>query len=120
MGAIESCEDEVVEQLIELRNKAAEFLSRDGEIAAEELFFAEQNARLVKNAERYYRSMFRGRASSWNLRDQHMTGTIVSLLTHLDGGRTKLVVWAHNSHLGDARATELRERGEWNVGQLTR
>ena len=121
MGAIESCEDEVVEQLIELRNKAAEFLSRDGEIAAEELFFAEQNARLVKNAERYYRSMFRGRASSWNLRDQHMVETIEALVAHLDGSRQpKAVVWAHNSHLGDARATEMSQHGELNVGQLIR
>ena len=121
MGAIESCEDEVVEQLIELRNKAAEFLSRDGEIAAEELFFAEQNARLVKNAERYYRSMFRGRASSWNLRDQHMVETIEALVAHLDGSRQpKAVVWGHNSHLGDARATEMSQHGELNVGQLIR
>ena len=121
MGAIESCEDEVVEQLIELRNKAAEFLSRDGEIAAEELFFAEQNARLVKNAERYYRSMFRGRASSWNLRDQHMVETIEALVAHLDGSRQpKAIAWAHNSHLGDARATEMSQHGELNVGQLIR
>src|SRR5438477_2115524 len=121
MGAIESCEDEVVEQLIELRNKAAEFLSRDGEIAAEELFFEEQNARLVKNAERYYRSMFRGRASSWNLRDQHMVETIEALVAHLDGSRQpKAIAWAHNSHLGDARATEMSQHGELNVGQLIR
>jgi len=121
MGAIESCEDEVVEQLIELRNKAAEFLSRDGEIAAEELFFAEQNARLVKNAERYYRSMFRGRASSWKLRDQHMVETIEALVAHLDGSRQpKAIAWAHNSHLGDARATEMSQHGELNVGQLIR
>src|ERR1051326_1273981 len=64
--------------------------------------------------------MFKGRASSWNLRDQHMAGTIQSLLTHLDSGRTKILVWAHNSHLGDARATEMSERGELNVGQLVR
>src|SRR5438552_14302170 len=67
-GIIESCEDEVVDQLVEIQKKATEFLSRDGQRAADELFFAEQNARLVKNAEQYYRSMFRGRASSWNLR----------------------------------------------------
>src|SRR5207247_3017922 len=121
VGAIESCEDEVVEQLVELRNKAAEFLSRDGEVAADELFFAEQNARLVKNAEQYYRSMFRGRASSWNLRDRHMVETIEALVAHLNGSRhPKAIVWAHNSHLGDARATELTQRGELNVGQLMR
>src|SRR4051794_27001924 len=120
VGAIESCENAVVQQLAELQQRAAEFLSRDGEVAAEEFFFAEQNARLVKDAERYYRSMFKGRASSWNLRDQHMAGTIQSLLTHLDSGRSKMVVWAHNSHLGDARATEMSHRGELNVGQLIR
>jgi len=121
VGAIESCEDEVVEQLVELQRKGTEFLSRDGEVAAEELFFAEQNARLVKNAEKYYRSMFRGRASSWNLRDQHMVETIDALVAYFDGSRQpKTIVWAHNSHLGDARATEMSQHGELNVGQLVR
>ena len=107
--------------MIELRQKAGEFLRRDGEIAAEELFFAEQNARLVKNAEQYYRSMFRGRASSWNLRDRHMVETIEALVAHLNGSRQpRAIIWAHNSHLGDARATELSQRGELNVGQLVR
>jgi erythromycin esterase-like protein len=121
VGAMESCEDAVVEQLIELQQKAGEFLSRDGEVAAEELFFAEQNARLVKDAEQYYRAMFRGRASSWNLRDRHMMETVENLVTHLDGSRQpKAIVWAHNSHLGDARATEMSHYGELNVGQLIR
>src|SRR2546430_440044 len=121
VGAIESCEKAVVEQLTELQQKAAEFLSRDGEVAAEELFFAEQNARLVKDAEQYYRSMFRGRASSWNLRDRHMVNTIGKLVAHLNGSRQpKAIVWAHNSHLGDARATEMSHYGEVNVGQLIR
>src|SRR5213080_324995 len=109
------------ELLDELQRRAGEFLSRDGEMAAEELFFAEQNARLVKNAEQYYRSMFRGRASSWNLRDRHMVETIENLVAHLDGSRQpKAIVWAHNSHLGDARATEMSHYGEVNVGQLMR
>src|SRR5216110_1819724 len=121
VGAAEPCEEAVVEQLIELQSKAAEFLSRDGDVAAEELFFAEQNARLVKNAEQYYRSMFRGRASSWNLRDRHMVETIEALVRHLNGSRQpKAIVWAHNSHLGDARATEMGLHGELNVGQLIR
>ena len=120
-GIIESCEDEVVDQLVEIQRKATEFLSRDGQRATDELFFAEQNARLVKNAEQYYRSMFRGRASSWNLRDRHMVETIEALVAHLNGSRQpKAIVWAHNSHLGDARATEMSERGELNVGQLIR
>src|SRR2546421_6923902 len=121
VGAAESCENAVVEQLTEIQRKAAEFLSRDGAVAKEELFFAEQNARLVKNAEQYYRSMFRDRASSWNLRDRHMVETIEALVAHLNGSRQpKAIVWAHNSHLGDARATEMSQRGELNVGQLIR
>jgi erythromycin esterase-like protein len=121
VGAIESCENAVIEQLVELQQKANEFLSRDGELAAEELFFAEQNARLVKDAEQYYRSMFRGRASSWNLRDRHMMETLENLVAHLNGSRQpKAIVWAHNSHLGDARATEMSHYGEVNVGQLVR
>jgi erythromycin esterase-like protein len=120
-GLIESCENEVVAQLVDLQRHAAEFLSRDGQRGRDELFFAEQNARLVKNAEQYYRSMFRGRASSWNLRDLHMVETIEALVSHLNGSRQpKAIVWAHNSHLGDARATDMRARGELNVGQLIR
>src|SRR5437899_6695701 len=121
VGAIESCENAVVEQLVELQQKATELLSRDGEVAAEEFFFAEQNARLVKDAEQYYRAMFRGRASSWNLRDRHMMETVENLVVHLDGSRQpKAIIWAHNSHLGDARATEMTHYGEVNVGQLIR
>src|SRR6266513_5148548 len=121
VGAIESCENAVVEQLVELQQKATEFLSRDGDVAAEEFFFAEQNARLIKDAEQYYRAMFRGRASSWNLRDRHMAETVENLVAHLDGSRQpKAIIWAHNSHLGDARATEMSHHGELNVGQLIR
>ena len=89
---------------------------------ADEFFYAEQNARLVKNAEEYYRTMFRGREESWNLRDRHMADTLQELLRFLDRSHTgaRIVVWAHNSHLGDARATEMGERGELNVGQLAR
>src|SRR5205823_2433132 len=85
-----------------------------------EFFSAEQNARLVMNAERYYRAMFHGRDESWNLRDTHMFETLNELFGHLDSGSAKIVVWAHNSHLGDARATEMSGRGELNVGQLVR
>jgi erythromycin esterase-like protein len=119
-GIAESCEDEVVEQLMELRRRSTELIAADGAASEAELFYAEQNARLVANAERYYRAMFGGRASSWNLRDEHMAGTIESLVAHLDGAGGKIIVWAHNSHLGDARATEMSERGEINVGQLVR
>jgi len=118
----QSCEDAVVQQLQELRRHAASYSQRDGRVAADEFFYAEQNARLVKDAEAYYRTMFRGRASSWNLRDQHMVDTLDALVAHLErqGERPKIVAWAHNSHLGDARATELGQQGEWNVGQLVR
>jgi len=117
-----SCEDEVVKQLLDLQRRSADYAKRDGRVAEDEYFYAEQNARLARNAEEYYRSMFRGRASSWNLRDSHMAETIDELVEHLDrkGGRTKVVVWAHNSHLGDARATEMGEGGELNVGQFVR
>ena len=112
-----SCEDEVVQQLQDLRQRAADYARRDGRIAQDEYFFAEQNARLVKNAEQYYRTMFQGRVSSWNLRDQHMAETIGALVQYLDRfAPTKCVIWAHNSHLGDARATEMGWGGELNVG----
>ena len=117
-----SCEREVVEQLVELQRQAGDYARRDGRLAEDELFFAEQNARVIKNAEEYYRTMFRGRVSSWNLRDRHMASTLDALAEHLghDGRPAKVVVWAHNSHLGDARATEMGEGGELNVGQLVR
>ena len=85
-------------------------------------FFAEQNARLVGNAEEYYRTMFRGRVASWNLRDRHMADTLDALLglPRRHAARRAVVVWAHNSHLGDARATEMGEARRVNVGQLVR
>ncbi|HEY2846688.1 MAG TPA: erythromycin esterase family protein [Pyrinomonadaceae bacterium] len=118
-GISESCEKDVVEQLSELNRRAGELAHRDGRVAEDEYFMAEQNARLVKNAEEYYRVMYRSDISSWNLRDRHMVETLVMLEKHL-GPRSKIVLWEHNSHLGDARATEMGRRGEWNVGQLVR
>ncbi len=122
LGLGPSCEGEVVSQLVDLRRSAAEYALRDGRIAEDDYFYAEQNARLVKDAERYYRSMYRGETSSWNLRDRHMAETLDELVGHLGrrGGTPKVVVWAHNSHLGDARATQMGARGEWNLGQLAR
>lgn len=121
-GLTESCEQDVVNQLIELQQRAADLAQRDGRIPEDEYFFAEQNARLVKTAEQYYRTMFQGRISSWNLRDRHMAETLERLASHLvrKTGRAKIVVWEHNSHLGDARATEMGRAGEFNVGQLVR
>jgi erythromycin esterase-like protein len=118
-GLSASCEDEVVEQLVELRSRMAEYAARDGRVASDEFFYAEQNARLIRNAEEYYRSMLQGPVVSWNLRDRHMAETLAALQRHL-GEDAKIVVWAHNSHLGDARATEMSTRGELNLGQLLR
>lgn len=122
LGLAPSCENAVVSQLLELRASAAEYARRDGRVAADDLFFAEQNARLVTNAERYYRTMFAGRAESWNLRDRHMADTLEALVGHLStpDRPAKIVLWAHNSHLGDARATEMGAGGELNLGQLVR
>ena len=119
-GHSESCETEVVAQVVELRRKYGESPAGQGQTARDELFYAQQNARLVANAEGYYRSMFRGHEESWNLRDKHMTDTLAALVGHFAGERGKVIVWAHNSHLGDARATDMSARGESNVGQLAR
>ncbi len=118
----ESCRDETINQLLELQQQTAKYLQGNGRVAADEFFYAEQNARLVKNAEEYYRSMFQGRVDSWNVRDRHMAETLEHLMIHFDrqGIQAKLVVWEHNSHLGDARATAMGKGGEWNVGQLVR
>ena len=122
LGLSRSCEDDVVAQLMELRQAAAEYANRDGRAAEDEYFFAEQNARLVTNAERYYRAMFGGHVESWNLRDTHMMESLDALLawTTKQAGYARAVVWAHNSHLGDARATQMGDWGELNVGQLAR
>jgi erythromycin esterase-like protein len=117
-----SCEQAVLATLAELRERASA-AAAEGGMSVEEAFDAEQNARLVKNAEAYYRAMYLSDVSSWNQRDRHMAETLAELQRHLGrrGGAPKLVVWAHNSHLGDARATEMGERrGELNLGQLLR
>ncbi|MFZ2177357.1 MAG: erythromycin esterase family protein [Rhodococcus sp. (in: high G+C Gram-positive bacteria)] len=122
-GAGESCESEVVAQLVDLQGHALEYVRADGMLAEDELFYAERNAWSVRNAEEYYRTMFKGRVSSWNLRDRHMVDTLDALIGHLDrrfGYRSRVVVWAHNSHVGDARATEVGGHGELTVGQLVR
>jgi len=124
----ETCEQDAIQQLVELRRKAPDYARRDGILAEDEYFFAEQNAAVVKNAEEYYRAMYHGRVNTWNLRDTHMAETLDALVTHLDrvyagpssAGPSKVVVWAHNSHLGDARATEMGRGGEVNLGQLVR
>lgn len=124
-GAGESCERQAVGQLIELQRNRIAYLRRDGTQAEDDLFCAVQNAATVRDAEAYYRAMFGGRVDSWNLRDTHMAETLDALLTHLDEqrgqpGTTKVVVWAHNSHVGDARATEVGTDGQHTLGQLVR
>ncbi|NVD74142.1 erythromycin esterase family protein [Duganella sp. BJB1802] len=123
LGLREDCEKEVVRQLAELTAQAQRHLDVAGGAVPDELFYAQQNARVVQNAERYYRAMFSRRDESWNVRDSHMADTLDALLAHLSAHRSgpaRLVVWAHNSHLGDARATEMGRGGQLNLGQLAR
>ena len=117
-----SCEDAVVDQLLALRARTADYLRQDGRRASDDLFVAEQNAKVVIEAEQYYRAMYRGSIESWNVRDRHMAHTLDELGGHLEAlyPGAKIVVWAHNSHLGDARATDMGRFGEVNVGQLVR
>lgn len=123
LGVSKDCEAEVVAQLQELLHGRGDQLRNDGLVDGEEGFFAEVNARLVRNAEAYYRGMFSSRVNTWNLRDEHMTEVLYRLAEHLGacrGRRARIVVWAHNSHLGDARATDRARYGELNLGQLVR
>jgi erythromycin esterase-like protein len=110
-----TCEEEVVELLRELRQRASLY-EHDGR---EAFFNAEQNALVVKNAETYYRTMVRGDARSWNVRDQHMAETLARLMMH-HGRDAKAIVWEHNTHIGDARYTDMAAGGMVNVGQLIR
>ncbi|HZH43808.1 MAG TPA: erythromycin esterase family protein [Lysobacter sp.] len=120
-GLRNECERQAVEQL------QAMFYALDADIgsaeAVDERFYAQQNARVVRNAERYYRTMFKGSNASWNARDTHMAETLDELRAHLSAQRgraARIVVWAHNSHIGDARATEPGRHGQHNLGQLVR
>ncbi len=122
LGASEPCRRRVLEQLVELRRHAGDYLRNDGLVAEDRYFLAEQNATVVADAEEYYRTMFGSPAPSWNLRDRHMADTLDELQVHLarHGDAGKIVVWEHNSHVGDARSTEMAQRGELNLGQLMR
>lgn len=114
-GGRGSCEEAVVAQLGDLLEHRLAYLKDDGE----RWFDAVQNARIVRAAEQYYRAMYRGAAESWNLRDRHMFATLQALIAHR-GGDAKAVVWAHNSHVGNAAATAMGWRGEFNIGELCR
>jgi protein-L-isoaspartate(D-aspartate) O-methyltransferase len=110
-----ACEKDVLTILQNLLNKRLEYSLID----EAQFFNAEQNARLVANAERYYRTMYYAENNSWNQRDQHMFETVQSILEYRGPG-SKAVIWEHNSHIGDARATQMSARGELNIGQLSR
>ena len=114
-GRYRACEEEVVAMLRDMLDQRLAYQQRDGERYLDAL----QNARVVANAERYYRAMYYGSRESWNLRDQHMFETLQVLLA-FRGPETKAVIWEHNSHIGNAAATEMGARGELNVGQLSR
>lgn len=114
-GGYRTCEPDVLHILEQLLQQRLEYVRHDDE----RFFEALQNARLVTNAENYYRTMYCGAAESWNLRDRHMFVCLDRLLQHC-GPEAKAVVWAHNSHVGDATATEMSARGEFNLGQLCR
>ena len=109
------CEEEVLNALAELRRKGPDFRREN----PESFFNAEQNALVATNAELYYRTMVRGGAASWNVRDTHMMETLDRLLKH-HGPRSKAIVWEHNTHVGDARATDMARSGMVNIGQLAR
>jgi erythromycin esterase-like protein len=119
---MDSCEQDIVLRLAELQRKAHEYINNDGLTASDENFFAIQNAKVVRNAEQYYRAMLTGRRGAWNIRDKHMFETLQSLSDHFGkrkGREAKVVVWAHNSHVGNAAATEQgQQRNEVNLGQL--
>ena len=114
-GRFKTCEQEVVAMLTDLMHKHRAYAEHDGERFLDAL----QNARLVANAERYYRVMYYGSRASWNLRDTHMFETLQTL-RQFHGAGSKAIVWAHNSHVGDSAATEMASRGEFNIGHLCR
>ena len=114
-GRYRVCEREAVAMLRDMLERRLDYTRRDGESFLD----AVQNAHLVADAERYYRTMFYGSNDSWNLRDRHMFDTLEALL-QFHGPASKAVLWEHNSHLGDASATEMGQRGQWNVGELCR
>lgn len=123
LGHRPSCEDEVIRQLLTLRDKSSAYTKLNDAASEDDHFQAEQNARLVHSAESYYRQLFDPRISTWNVRENHMIDTLDNLkcyLARLTQRPAKFAVWEHNIHLGDARATCMAGRGQNNVGQLAR
>jgi erythromycin esterase-like protein len=122
LGLTPDCEERAVDQLKELRSRKWEYLQSDGLLAEDAHFSAEQNALIVANAAAYYHAMFKQPHVTWNLRDTHMFHTLEALMRHQErlGQPARAVVWEHNSHIGDSRATEFTRRGQLNIGQLAR
>jgi erythromycin esterase-like protein len=123
LGLASGCEEEVIAQLVELLKRRGDLLRHDGVVAEDAQFEAEQNARVVAHAEEYYRMMYLRGVSTWNLRDTHMADTLDALAAHLErrGRSGKIIVWAHNSHVGDSAAMSHRaQRNEITLGHLCR
>jgi len=123
LGATPSLRDECVHTLVDLQKKGEDYLLGEGGIIdGDELFYAQQNASLVANAEEYYRQMFQGDMNTWNLRDGHMASVLRELIKYHDnaGRPSRAVIWAHNSHVGDSAATEVTRQGQVNVGHYLR
>lgn len=110
----ELCEKEIVTMLTEIRNNLENYNSDH-----ENVLSTEQNAHIARNAEKYYRAMIKRGSASWNIRDEHMVSTIERLIK-FHGKDSKIIVWEHNTHIGDARATDMAKEGMVNVGQLLR
>lgn len=121
-GSHPSCRDDVLAELLDIQQQASHYARLDGQVAEDQYFYAEQNARIVARAETYYRAMIDESISTWNLRDAHMLDTLQRLMAHLGRHQAtvKAVVWAHNSHVGNAAATSMSQRDETNIGELTR
>jgi erythromycin esterase-like protein len=123
IGTKASCEKDATRMLVDLNQRATQgILQNQTNPSDDELFYAQQNARVVKNAEEYYRQLFSPFHNTWNLRDTHMADTIDALRNHLRacGRSDKIVIWAHNSHIGDDRASEMKRQQQINLGQLLR
>jgi erythromycin esterase len=124
----ENCEEEIIELLASLKNKRDIYSKDHHQNKEEEYFDVEQNAITAKDAERYYRTMIKGDVNSWNLRDTHMMDTLERLIDFHDqndgksesNSKSKAIIWAHNTHIGDARFTDMKDSGMINIGQLVR
>lgn len=120
---IKSCEYEVLEELKRLQSQNFDWIIKD-KISTEDAFYSEQNAQVIKNAENYYRALFIKEENTWNIRDSHMFDTLNMLINYYNLKKNidtpKIIIWAHNSHIGNSKATEMNLRGEYNIGELVK